>query len=100
MKDNAAQFAILKAVVETFELLVFLHHCLRNSAPAARRAEVEMAGQEAEHPLLLEAPFESTNRFGMAAGFLSSLGGSAVLKENQRSNHLVAPLNRVAKVLL
>ncbi len=100
MKDNAAQFAILKAVVETFELLEFLHHCLRNSPPATRRADVEMAGQKAEHPLLLKAPFEGSNRFGMAAGFLSPLGGGAVLEENQGSNDLIAPLNRVAEVLL
>ena len=61
---------------------------------------MERAGQEAEHSLLRKAPCEGPNRFGMAAGFLRPLGGGAVLKEHQRPNHLVAPLNQVAKVFL
>jgi hypothetical protein len=65
IENDSGEFPVLKPIVEASEPPEFLHHCLWYSPAATRRADVEMTGQEAEHPLLLKAPFESANCFRM-----------------------------------
>src|SRR4029453_10708917 len=58
------------------------------SAPS----DLDIAGQEAQPPLLAEAPVERPDSLGMRGGFVGALGGRAIGKQDQRANDLIAPL--------
>jgi len=78
--------------------LEFFHNGVRHAPPAARRANVEMAGQQPEHAVLVKAPFEGANGFGMTMGFLSPLPGGAIVEQQQRANDLIAPLYGITEL--
>ena len=62
---NPPQFSIVKAPVQAFQTLQFLHGRGRHLPPALPRAHFDMRRKEAQHPLLLKASFELADRVGM-----------------------------------
>ena len=59
-----------------------------------------MVGKEPEDALLPKATCQLAHGFGVRVGFLGSLGGGAILKEDDGANHLIAPLDVIDKVEL
>ena len=66
-------------------------------AGARASSDLDIAGQEAQHPLLTEAPVERPDGLGMRGGFVGPLGGGAIGKQDQRTNDLIAPLELIAQ---
>ena len=69
-------------MIEGFESRHFCHHRCGHGAAPAWQDKLRVVWQEPKHPLLLEAPCESTHRIRMEAGFLRPVGGRVVGKED------------------
>ena len=98
--NDPGSFAIPEAAREGFESGHFCHHCCGHGAAPAWRDKLRVVWQEPKHPLLLEAPRESTHRLWMEAGFLRPVGGRVVGKEDEGTDHFIAPLDMIHKVQL
>jgi hypothetical protein len=59
-----------------------------------------MVRQEPKHPVFLEAPRQSPDRIWMEMGFLSPVRGCVVGKEDEGTDHFIAPLDMIHKVQL
>jgi hypothetical protein len=97
IKDNASEFAILKAVVETFEIPQFLHHLVGHATTTASGNHLHGARNEPEHALLLKTAFEVAKRLGMHPGFPSSLGGALIADDHHGADEFIAFLSGVVK---
>ena len=67
--NDPGSFAIPESVIEGFESSHFCHHRCGHGAAPAWRDKLRVVWQEPTHPLLLQAPCESTHRIWMEAGF-------------------------------
>jgi hypothetical protein len=61
---------------------------------------LDIGGEESEHALLAEAAPELPHGLRMGAGFLRSLRGRPIGTQDQRTNHLVPPLNLIREAQL
>ncbi len=96
VRDNPSQFPIVKASVQTFEAWQFLPGCFGPLTTAPPRAHLDMGGEEAQPPLLLQAAFELADRVGMEMWVGRPLGRGALVQPN-RANEFIASLNRIVK---
>ena len=76
---------------------ISLPDIIGNGAGARASSDLDIAGQEAQHPLLTEAPVERPDGLGMRGGFVGALGGRAIGKQDQRANDLIAPLELISQ---
>jgi len=97
--DNPAQFPIMKAPLQAFQALQFLHSRCGHLTTAPPRAHVDMRGEEAKHPLLLNASLELANRVGVQMRVCRPLRRGAFVQQD-RANDFIASLNRIAKAQL
>ena len=96
VRDNPPQFPIVKAPVQAFEALQFLHGRFGHPTTAPPRAHLDMGGEEAKHPLLLKASFELADRVGMEMRVCRPLCRGALVQQDW-ANDLIASLNRIVK---
>jgi hypothetical protein len=96
VRDNPTQFPRVKAPVQAFEALQFLHGRFGHPTTAPPCAHLDMGGEEAKHPLLLKASFELADRVGMEMRVCRPLCRGALVSQD-RANDLIASLNRIVK---
>jgi hypothetical protein len=97
MKNDPGEFAEPKTLIEAFEPLEFMHDRVGYPELAIGRADVQGAGHEPEHTLLLKATFEAAHRFWMGPGFLRPLRRGTIMKEQQRADEFIPILRGVEK---
>ena len=97
MKNDPSQCAGAETRIESFEPLEFVHHGVRHPELAARGADVQGVGHEAEHALLVKKAFEATHGFRMGPGFLRPLRRRALRVKEQRADEFIPLLGGVAE---
>ena len=97
--DNPPQFPIVKAVIEAFQALQFLHGRGGHLTTALPRAYCNMRGEEAQHPLWLKASFELPDRIRMELRVGRPLRRSAFIQQDW-ANDFITSLHWITKAAL
>jgi ABC-type uncharacterized transport system substrate-binding protein len=92
---NPREFAIVKVRVERFQPIDLLPHGRCDRTDPCPVHHLDIGGEESQHALLAEAAPELPHGLRMGVGFLSPLGGGPIGKQDQRTNHLVPPLDLI-----
>jgi hypothetical protein len=85
----------MKATIESFEAVNLRTDIVGDRGGTSAPHDLDIAREKSQHALLAEAPMEHPHRLGVRGGFLGPLGGSAVGKQHERANHLIAPLGLI-----
>ena len=99
-KNNPRQLAILKARVECFQTRQFVDYRLGHTCRFALGHDRDIVRDEAAQALPVEATQEITHGFNVGLGFLGALLGGTIGKQEQRTDHFVAPLQAIDEVEL
>jgi hypothetical protein len=98
--DHPDDFPVVKAAVEGLQPGDFLAHRLGDTAGAAAGRHLDVVGQQPQHALLAEAAQERADGIWMGRRFPGQLRGRAILEEEQRADHLRAPLGLISEAEL
>jgi hypothetical protein len=97
IRDNSPQFPIVKAPVQAFEALEFLHGRFGQLPAPFSCTPCHRRGEKAQHPLLFKAAFELANRVRMVMRLGRPLCGGALVQQDG-PNELITALHGIVKV--
>jgi len=95
--DNPPQFPIVKAPVEAFEALEFLHGRFGRLPAPFSCTPFHRRGEQAQHPLLFKAAFALADRVRMVMRLGRPLCGRALVQQDG-PNELITSLHGIVKV--
>ena len=98
--NDPGQFSIPESLIETFEPCEFLHHDDGDRLAPVGPGDLRRFGKQSERALALEAPRQFAHGFRVRVRFRGPLGGGPVVKEDERTNHFIAPLDVIDKAEL
>jgi hypothetical protein len=99
-KQDTGEFPVMKARVEGFEARNLLAYRLGDAVGLVMRAHIGLRPSQSQHPLGLELLQQGAHGLGVGVRGLRSLGGGALVEEDQGANQFITPLDRIDKVWL
>jgi hypothetical protein len=99
-QKNTGEFLIVEPVIEGFEPIELLPDGVRNPGGPGEDHHLYLPREQPEHPPLPEAAVERAHGVRMGGGFPRALCGHAILKEEPRADHLIAPLGWIGEAQL
>jgi hypothetical protein len=99
-EQDAGEFTVVEAVIQRLETIDLLPHSLRDGAGPLPVYHLNISGKESSHALLPEAALEGADGVRMGMGFLRPLLGRPIGKQDQRADHLIAPLGLIHEAQL
>jgi hypothetical protein len=99
-QQNPGQFPVVKPIVERFQPVNLLPHGVWNPLRPLADDDLDRAGQQAQHALVLETALELAHRVWMGLGFVGPLHGRAISKQHEGANHFIAPLGLIHEAQL
>jgi hypothetical protein len=94
-EDDPRQFPIVKAGIQRFQPVDLLPDHVRDRPNPSPALHLDGVRQQPEHPVLPEMPHKPPDRVRVGLGGLRPLRNGIRVKEDERADHFIAPLDLI-----